>query len=703
MGFLAPLFFAGLAALAVPVIIHLFQRERKDPVQFPSLMFLRQVPYKSVRRRRIRNWPLFLLRTLAVLLLVLAFSRPFLDRELSAAGPLDDAREVVVLLDRSYSMGYGDRWAQALTEARTVLDGLGPEDRATLVAFDGAAATLTAPGAEPALIRAALDTLEPGSGVTRFTPALKVAQGLLAGSERPRGEVVLISDFQRSAWDGDIGARLPTGATLVTKAVGDSAAANAMVAALDFRRETVNDRERVTIVARIASRGGENAREVPVILELDGREVQRRSARLEADGAVGVEFAPVTLGEEGTRGVVRLERDALPADDAFHFSLTAGQAIRVLIVEGRRSGSSLFLSRALAIGDDPAFRTETIPAGRLTAASIADASVVILNDVPFPTGETGNRLRALVENGGGLIVAAGDAAATGWAQAGDLLPGTPGETRDRGTSGGGIGYVDYSARVFELFRAPRSGDFAGARFFRYRGLGGTLQEGVLARFDDGTPALIERRTGAGRVLVWGSTFDTYWTDLPLQPVFLPFVHQLVRHAAGYAEPSPWFGVGQVVEVGRSGAQAQEGEAPADSAAGGASASVPDVDAGGRWVAVPPGGGRVEIADGLLRLEQAGFYDVRPDRDTEGEAFAIAANVDLAESELSTMDPAALVAAVEPPGSTGERLTRTEAPSAEEREQRQSLWWYLLIGAFVLLAAETALSNRTRRAAGHTPA
>jgi hypothetical protein len=690
MGLLAPLFLLGLAALAVPIIVHLFQRERRDPIRFPSLMFLRQVPYKSVRKRRIRNWPLFLLRSLALVLLVLAFTRPFVERDLRAAGPLDDAREVVLLLDRSYSMGYGDRWNRAVAAAASVLTSLRAEDRATLVAFDGGATSLTEAGAEPVRIRAVLDSLKPGSGVTRFAPALKLAQGILAGSERPHSEVVLISDFQRSAWDGDPGARLPAGTRLVTMPVGDSVAANAAVAAVDFRRETVSGKERVTVAARIASRG--TTGDMPVVLEVDGREVQRKSVTLQAAGAMGVEFAPVTLDTDGARGTVRITGDALAADNAFNFSLAAGNAIGVLIVDGRRPGSSLYLQRSLAIGEEPTFRVDALPASRLRAADLAGRSVVILNDAPFPAGEVGRRLRTLVERGGGLIVAAGDGAVSGWQQAADLLPGTPGETRDRGTAGGGIGYVDYSARVFELFRSPRSGDFAAARFFRYRSMGGTLQEGVLARFDDGAPALIEKRVGEGRVLVWASTLDTYWTDLPLQPVFLPFVHQLVRHAAGFAEPSPYFTVGDVVEIGRTGATARDAEPPADSAAQAT-----------RWVVMTPSGGRLSIDNGLVRLEQAGFYDVRPERPGEGEPFAVAANVDLSESELSSMDPAALVAAVAPPGGPETRLTQSGALSAEERERRQSIWWYLLIVAFALLAAETLWSNVPRRRAGRTPA
>src|SRR4029079_3612705 len=125
MSFLAPLFFAALAALAVPVIIHLTQREKKQVVEFPSLMFLQRIPYQSVRRRRIRDWPLLAMRLAAILLIVLAVATPFMRSSpvalVSAMGP----REVVVLLDHSYSMSYGDRWDRARAAARRTVQSLG--------------------------------------------------------------------------------------------------------------------------------------------------------------------------------------------------------------------------------------------------------------------------------------------------------------------------------------------------------------------------------------------------------------------------------------------------------------------------------------------------------------------------------------------------------------------------------------------------
>src|SRR4249920_706169 len=129
MSFLTPLFLAGLGAIAIPVLIHLIQREKKRVVEFPSLMFVRRIPYQSVRRRRIRHWALLLMRAAAIALIVAAFARPFIRQSAVAVAMGGGAREIVILLDRSASMGYGDHWARARSAAGTVINGLGTDDR----------------------------------------------------------------------------------------------------------------------------------------------------------------------------------------------------------------------------------------------------------------------------------------------------------------------------------------------------------------------------------------------------------------------------------------------------------------------------------------------------------------------------------------------------------------------------------------------
>src|SRR5437870_10325019 len=118
MAFLTPAFFLGLAAIAIPVLVHLIQRERKRVVEFPSLMFVRRIPYQSVRRRRIRHWGLLLMRAAALALIAFAFARPFFRQSAIAAAAAAGSREVVILLDQSASMGYGDHWQRAQDAAR---------------------------------------------------------------------------------------------------------------------------------------------------------------------------------------------------------------------------------------------------------------------------------------------------------------------------------------------------------------------------------------------------------------------------------------------------------------------------------------------------------------------------------------------------------------------------------------------------------
>ena len=110
ISFLAPVFLLGAAALAVPIIIHLVHRQKPEGTAFPSLMFLRQIPYKAQRRQKIRHWFLFLTRCLAMILIAMAFARPLFQGADVAGALTTGGRDLVVAVDRSFSMGYGGRW-----------------------------------------------------------------------------------------------------------------------------------------------------------------------------------------------------------------------------------------------------------------------------------------------------------------------------------------------------------------------------------------------------------------------------------------------------------------------------------------------------------------------------------------------------------------------------------------------------------------
>jgi hypothetical protein len=708
MSFLAPLFLVALGALAIPVLIHLTQRERKQIVQFPSLMFLRRIPFPSVRRRRIRDWILLAMRLAALLLIVAAFARPFVRRPTVALAGPSGPREVVILLDHSYSMAYGNHWERARSAARSAAGALGAEDRATLILFAAGAELDVRSTTDRGPLLAAIDAARVSALGTRYGPALKLAQRILIESKLASREVVLISDYQKIGWNREEDLRLPEGARLTPVSVAEANTANVTVSTVMLQRAGVAKLERVTASAGLVNRSATPISNLQVQLEIDGRQIQARPVTIPANGSASITFEPFTLAGPNTRATVRTPPDRLPADDAFHVVLSPVRPLPVLVVEPDLAArdASLYLNRALGIGSAPPFRVDIKPAGQVAAADLdgpqaggSEPRVVILNDVAF-SGSRAAQLRRFVERGGGLLVVLGERAA--WPpEARDWLPGLPGALVDNPPGRGGmLGEIDYSHPIFELFKAPRSGDFSSARFFRHRAV--TVDSGpqtsdparavadrvsVVARFDDGTPALIERSVGQGRALLWASTLDNFWNDLVLRPVFLPFLHQVVTYLARYQEPVPWFTVGQVVDTDA--VLRAEGYSPESGAA---------TQAG---VVLTPSGQRAPLpgADRTapLELTESGFYEIHVRSGKEDRPLALAANIDPAESDLSPLDPQELVAAVAGPGGTrsaGAADTTQWAP--EDQERRQAVWWYLLLAGIVTLGIETAVSNRLSR-------
>ena len=294
MAFLAPLFFAALAALGIPVLIHLIQRERKNVVQFPSLMFVRRIPYSSIRRRRIHNWALLLLRLAALVLIIAAFARPFL-RSTSLAAAAGGARDAIILLDRSYSMGHGDQWDRAKQAAIDAVAKLADGDRGTLVLFDASAEIAVQPTNDKGRLRSEVTAATLSAGATRFGPALKLAGSLLAGSNHAaaRGD-----PHQRFSAQRMVARRRP--------APADGHRAHPRQRASRHRQEPRGDagddsaRQRV----RTGSRHGHRRRAQP----------QRRCRDRSADLARA--RRPRRAEREGQRAAERLGVHDLPAVDA---------------------------------------------------------------------------------------------------------------------------------------------------------------------------------------------------------------------------------------------------------------------------------------------------------------------------------------------------------------------------------------------------
>ena len=698
MALLAPLFLIGLAALAVPILIHLTQRERKSVVEFPSLMFLRKIPYESVQRRRIRDWLLLAMRLAAIALIVTAFARPFL-RGSNVAAAAGGARDIVVLLDRSYSMGYGDSWTRAQRAAAAAIASATAADRISLVLFADTAEVALRSTPDRSRAVAEINAASPGAGSTKFAPALKLAGSLLAESLLPRKEVVIVSDFQRGGWQPDDTLRMPGGTTITTAMVEGAEGANlALTPVALLRSREAGQPERITVTAGVLNRTAAPASEVPIELVIDGRVVQSLRITAAANASASVSFAPVTITTPNTRAIVRLGNgseaavDALARDNVFNFTVTPTAPVPVMAVSQGSADATLYLSRALAIGEAPRFDASMQSPDALAGDAINRARVIILNDVPISDAAAA-RLVTFVEGGGGLFMAMGPRATWPTGRAA-WLPASIGPPVDRTRGAARLSGMDYGHAVFEPFRAPRSGDFSTARFYSYRTLGAAKDASVLARFDTGEPALVERTAGRGRIILYASTLDLNWNDLALKPMFLPFVHQLGRHLSGFREQPSWLTIGQVLDIDA-----------AEVAAGATSGSAARA-ADGRAILTPSGQRRdlpVPVAApgaaAALELSEQGFYEIRGAGRDAGPVIVAASNVSLAESNLDRMDPQELVSAVTGNGPSGSTSGQDVLPD-EAVELAQRVWWYLLFAGILLLIAETMLAHRLSRRSIH---
>ena len=697
MSFLAPLFLAGLTAIAVPILVHLIQRERKNIVEFPSLMFIRRIPYQSVERRRIHNWWLLMMRIAAMLLLVAAFARPFFNVDpVRAAAALSGAREVVILLDRSASMGYGDHWKRAQDEARKVARSIGGADKATLILFGTGSEEAVRATGDVARLEQAIGDAKVSSDATRYAPALRLAQSLLDRSSLPRKEAVLISDFQKSGWERQEEIKLPEGATLTPISVASVESASQSVSSVKFQRTSFSGEERVMVTAGVTNRSASTVKDLPVKLEIDGRLVDTRTVSVDPNATASVTFPAVTVANQ-MRATVRAGTDELPRDNEFHFALSPSRPVSVLLIqaEGAPPLSSFFLNTALSIGVAPPFKVDVLSPSRVTAASFQKRSLVILNDTSTLSTETDNALKTFVTQGGGLFLIIADR--TPW-NSGEmpLLPGRLTVPVERLTGGGGtLGFLDHSHPVFDDFKDPRNGNFTTIRFFKYRTLNPGPTDKVLARFDDGAVAMAERVVGSGHVIAFMSTLDNRWNDFPNQHLFLPLVHEVSRYLAQYAEPEAWYTVGRMLDVSVPIAAIVREGAAGDTAA---SARKPS------GVVMSPSGEQVTVGEGgaqAVELAEQGFYSVRLQGLGDRRPFQVAVNLDPAESDLTPLQPGDFVASATGKAAVTQTGQSLENPvmTPEDVEKKQAVWWYLFAAGAGLLLGEAVLANRLSKRFG----
>ena len=624
MSFLFPAFLLGALTAAIPIILHLRKRERAPRVAFSDVRLLQRAPVTEARQRRLSELLLLALRVTALVLLAVAFARPFVDR--SGLG----RALTVVAVDRSLSMSAPGQLARARVLAANAVTAAPAGHLVAVVAFDDRAEVVQEPTGDRRMAAAAAEGLMATPGATRFGPAL-IAAGELIGARG--GTIVVVTDLQRAGWDADTRVAVPAGVAIAVAAV-EPVHANRAVTALERTATGFT-----TVVLNAAA----TSRQALVSLAVDGTVLDRRSVTLEP-GPTDIVFDAVTPAA----GVAVVEVDdpeGYAWDDRRYAMLDAPEPDRLLAIvsDGRLDDSAFFLDRALRVGmNGSRFALDPRSPGAVSSLDAAfweDTTGVVLLATDGLDRRARARLAELVAAGGGLLIVAGphlDPAIVG-----DTLgeahrlrfePATATAARQRWS------VTESRHPIFRAF-GERVGMLGEVRFDRVAPIVETDGAHVLARFDDGAPALVEYDVGAGRALVLATDLNNAWNDFPRRPSYVPFVHEMASYLVG---------------------------------AGRRMRDVLVAD-------VPPG------------VSRAPGPATRP-----GSNHGFVVNVDPRESDPAPIAQAAFLERLDPrsPAGPPPADARREATrqDAERQENEQSYWWYALLAAFVVLAAETWLSR-----------
>ncbi|GJM12677.1 MAG: hypothetical protein DHS20C12_10800 [Pseudohongiella sp.] len=674
MVFLTPFFLLGLLAALIPVAIHLIRKEKPPKVMFSTIRFLKKTSKKLILFQHIQQWLLLLLRSAVIALLVFAFARPLFDQ--TVARLLDsDPMSAVIMLDVSMSMRYEDNFARAKDEALELLDGLTSGDEVALIAFSNSADTVRELGTDIDSIRSLINSLEePGYGTTRYMPNLRLADQLLETSRYENRAVYLISDFQDVGLNNaEEGWKLAPGTAF--RGIDVAAAESSNLALTDVRspEQLLEDAAEQQILARVRSTGTLYLDRGDVSLYVDGELIERVPVDL-ADRSEQVVTFSASFDAQGTHnGEVRLTGDNFTVDNSYYFTVDVLPKIRVLLVNGEASDDWFddeghWFGLAVSSAAQSPFLLETIEPSELTPAALRQSDVaVLLNVGDLSTGQAA-AIENYVQTGGSLLLAPADRVSPEVfnRQFSEIAPATI-------QSRGELGFDDYLV-IADFDRrhpilSPLNSDWS-ARFQNHWSLLPNEGADVLMQFDNTEPALLERSVGEGNVILFASSLDLEWNNLALQGLFLPFVHETLRHLVQQNPKQRAYQVGDSLDLDPSGT----------------AESIEATDSAGNTIQFSN--------DNFVTIAATpGLINARVD----GNSIDFAVNGIPEESNFDRTPVANLYDQIINPDTepNQSREVRT-AQLIEELERPQRVWWWILCLTMLLILAEALVANRTYR-------
>lgn len=719
----------GAAAFLIPLAIHILNRSRFKTVDWGAMHLLESVIKINHKRFRFDQWILLALRCAIPILLAFCLARPVLTGMKILAG--ESPVSMVVLLDSSYSMetesSDGTRFKTAVDAAKKIIAATPRGSEISVIQTGGKATPLfPQPVFDSSIVVRKADQMRAGFGACDMPAALAEGLATLAEMKHARREMIVISDFQPADWqpvEGSVAQSIRSqieaasfAPELSLIAVGKTENANLSVDSLEIPQRAIGIEQQLLIRANLRNHGPLKVDDLRVSLSIDGQEKSVSHVSLPPNGTIQTLF-PCVFDTPGSHVIqVRLiADDPLQVDNSAAAAVTVWDTIRVLLVDGDpRSEPLMSETDFLAVALSPytfgrvrladLVQTTTVQANKIDTELLADTHVLVLANVAKLTDAALQAVQNHVSSGGALLVCGGDRIDLNWYEergydsGNGILPapfglakgigrGTAQTTEPQAQSHLINQHFDHAA--LEFFNNPANGDLSQAVIRRWHELAVSSlpkdsdpSQGdvtTLARLDSGDPFLLERRFGKGVVLQLATACDADWSDLPLQPIYVPLMQQLITTMASSITPPRNLITGEPAVMWLS-------DTASDS-----SISVTSPD-GGQHLVVP-----VQEADRTVArfasTERPGIYSISL---PSAETIHFVAKTDRKESELAVLDHEQLV-------ELSDELDAGLIESADEylsqdrlRRHGREIWKYLLAVVLAFMFLELVLQQRFSR-------
>jgi hypothetical protein len=718
MTFLNPFVLFGLAAASIPLILHLLNLRKLRTIEFSSLRFLKELQKTSMRRIRFRQILLLVLRTLLVIALVLAFSRPALRGSFAGLGGAEAASTMVVMLDDSPSMTVrderGSAFARAQQSASRIADLAQDGDKLYLLPLSEVRSGAPLPAARNAAsVRAAVDRMTPTTFTTPYATALRAAARILAASSDANKELVLITDGQATQFGGpgassDSASGLDARTRVFVVSSPPLGRGNGAVGGAHITTRIITGHKPVHLAAHLSNFSDRPLTGTLVSVYCDGSRVAQRSADVPANGVVEQDFQFSTPRRGILGGYVESEDDLFEPDNKWYYTLTVPENVNVLLA-GPNENATLLTSLAITLAGDTAlagsFNLRKATESELGSTDLGKYDVLILCSLRGLAGPAARRIARFVESGGGLILFPGPETVPSLYNE-SLLPdlGIPRWESGPVTQPQGtfltFGRVDYAHPLFEgMFDAVegvrrRARAIESPRIVTSLPLtAGERGTGVIA-LSNGATFLADYGKGSGRVLVFAVEAGLGWSDFPLKGVFAPLLHRALLYCAARSTEQPSLTAGEPFRVAARLRDFSDRDTYSVTGPDGTARRIVPAFQAGTGTAIfttpPP--------------SDPGVYVVTRDR-REGErgarsVAAAAVNVSPAESDLRTASDDEVSAFWQHAGIPQENIRAVppgESPAESIRQSRfgVELWRHFLALALILALVEMAVGRAAK--------